>query len=770
MSHALAESVYAWKPSDLLDCCSESTPEGARCEVGWLHHGNRFAFQRVVAQSASDCACGDSRCCPEEMKSCPNDCAPEVCDKLGNCSPNPCNSNGVCELSETFLSCWEDCAETCGNGRCEEVPETCPHDCLERDGDGWCTAAEADASQEYPVDCATRCPDHLGYIQRSGICGDGKCNQQWTCQWGEAESCRTCPQDCGICEWLLSPDAPSAPLTHNLYGLWGSSPTDFYAVGGSGTIIRFDGNAWKPSFSGTTESLRAVAGNSSGLVVVVGSGGTILRQDGVGWTIMNSNTTEDLTGVWVSEENTAFAVGNRGIILYLDGVDWSALDSTTSEPLTDVWGVSPTDVFASGYAGTVLHYDGTRWSAMKPGKRDDYLSVWASSATDVYLGGTTPIHFDGNTWTGLDRSLHDLWGSAPNDVFGVGLQGQIEHFDGSNWVSLQSRGPSLYAVWGFSSTNVFAVGASGTIMHFDGDQWSLMNERAAAYDDVWMDTENTAFLVEALRGDIWRLEVQDPPRLFSDDITRIHAIWGTSTSNIFGVGQSSRIVHFNGSLWQEMEANSAASLNDVWGDAPSNVYAVGHGGTVLHFNGIEWTLMQTPTTENLRSLGTTATGELCAVGTSGTIICLENNAWVADPLGQSDSLSAITGSKTGETFVITSRGKVFSRTESRWLEQLGAGLYKTMPSYGTSNFDFSDGHRGRLFAAGYHSSNTTPLHAGLIAELKSGAWVPAKADFRQVGHRDCPRFRSIDTLGDAAGIAVGSEGVIARYSPQTSTH
>jgi len=40
--------------------------------------------------------------------------------------------------------------------------------------------------------------------------------------------------------------------TNNLYGVWGSSSSDIFAVGVSGTTLHYDGSAWSTQTSGTT--------------------------------------------------------------------------------------------------------------------------------------------------------------------------------------------------------------------------------------------------------------------------------------------------------------------------------------------------------------------------------------------------------------------------------------------------------------------------------------------------------------------------------------
>jgi hypothetical protein len=56
--------------------------------------------------------------------------------------------------------------------------------------------------------------------------------------------------------------------------------------------------------------------------------------------------------------------------------------------------------------------------------------------------------------------LRAVWGSGPEDVFAVGLDGTILHYDGSAWSAMDTpfsssqSPPSLYAVWGSGPNDV----------------------------------------------------------------------------------------------------------------------------------------------------------------------------------------------------------------------------------------------------------------------------------------------------------------------------
>ena len=114
--------------------------------------------------------------------------------------------------------------------------------------------------------------------------------------------------------------------------------------------------AWAPMPSGTTNALYGVWGSSGSDVFAVGQLGTILHCNGSAWSAMSSGTTIILRGVWGSSGSDVLAIGSSGTILHYNGSAWSAMTSGTTNSLYGVWGSSGSDVFAVGLSGTILHY------------------------------------------------------------------------------------------------------------------------------------------------------------------------------------------------------------------------------------------------------------------------------------------------------------------------------------------------------------------------------------------------------------------------------
>jgi len=87
--------------------------------------------------------------------------------------------------------------------------------------------------------------------------------------------------------------------------------------------------------------------------------------------------------------------------------------------------------------------------------------VWASSANDVFVVNTDFIlHWNGSAWrlTGHSWFLHGVWGRSSSDVFAVGINGTIVHYNGRSWTEMNSgTDASLTAISGHGD-KVFAVG------------------------------------------------------------------------------------------------------------------------------------------------------------------------------------------------------------------------------------------------------------------------------------------------------------------------
>ncbi len=162
---------------------------------------------------------------------------------------------------------------------------------------------------------------------------------------------------------------PPTMFNIDLYGVWGSSEQNVYAVGEYGCKK----NTLMLCQSGTHTNIIHTTG----------------WKEGYDWTAVETGSTETLYGIWGSAADDIFAVGEFGTILHYDGTSWSTMDSPTGNNLNAVWGSAAGDVYAVGNSGTILHHDGSSWAAMPSSTGSDLNSVWGSSADTVFIAGSS---------------------------------------------------------------------------------------------------------------------------------------------------------------------------------------------------------------------------------------------------------------------------------------------------------------------------------------------------------------------------------------------
>jgi len=161
-------------------------------------------------------------------------------------------------------------------------------------------------------------------------------------------------------------------------------------------------------------------------------------------------------------------------------------------------------------------------------------------------------------------SLHDVTAISENDVWAVGeikandkLYGAV-HWDGEKWnfielkVGLEIVRPRGILV--LSSNDIWF--ACGSIYHWDGSETTL----------EWLRNIDTPETVEK--------------------------VWGTSSSNLYFVGNAGTIVHYDGSNFTRMTSGTDANLLKIAGiynpaTGKSRIWVTGTG-ILLYYDSSEW--------------------------------------------------------------------------------------------------------------------------------------------------------------------------------------
>jgi len=392
--------------------------------------------------------------------------------------------------------------------------------------------------------------------------------------------------------------------TATLYGVWGTSKTNFFVVGDGGTLGHFTAMGFSPVTTGTTEPLRHVWGSSGSDVYVFGDKGAMLHFNGKKWSkVTGHGATAGLRAAWGSGASDLHVVGEGGAMLRFDGNKWSTTgESATSSTVHGVWASGSTDVHAVSEGGEILRYDGNKWS--KQTLKDHKLrSVWGLGPSNAWAGGMAPnkygllkprvYRFDGKGWADISTGLTGtspspvaaIWGFGPTDVWGMVPGATYEYlfrFDGTKWDKSCSsyQNKDMWGVWGSSAIDVYTIDEVAGLKHYNGIGWDKGTKLAGDYRWIWGSDATNIFLV-GLKGVVARYDGKYLTAMTSNTTRDLWAAWGTGPTNVYAVGAGGAIVRYDGSAWKPMVSGCEHDLRAVWGTKAGQVYVVGDHGAVL---------------------------------------------------------------------------------------------------------------------------------------------------------------------------------------------
>jgi len=240
-------------------------------------------------------------------------------------------------------------------------------------------------------------------------------------------------------------------------------------------------------------SVSAPAATDQWIVGGTTSEGEIMRFDGFTATPIDHGADVGLLNwIHVFGDGQMITVGNDGAVLRSgdDGATWTSEGPVTDQDLWGVWGSSASDVWtvggdATGGVATILHDTGAGFEPItvpelqRPGV-DVFFKVWGSGPDDIYIVGQNGavLHWDGTAleelFVGVSQDLIGVWGDGPDQVVLVGgrRNGAAAIWDGTTWTNPDlGRYPGINGVWVAENTAwvVGDNGAAGTIDLITGE-------------------------------------------------------------------------------------------------------------------------------------------------------------------------------------------------------------------------------------------------------------------------------------------------------------
>lgn len=153
----------------------------------------------------------------------------------------------------------------------------------------------------------------------------------------------------------------------------------------------------------------------------------------------------------------------------------------------------------------------------------------------------------------------------------------------------------------------------------------------------------------------------------------VTALWGTSAQDIWAVGVSGAVLHYNGSFWTALDSGTDNNLYGIWGRGADDIWIGGEKGTVLHFDGERFTAVPTGDTRSIAAVHGNSAGELWMAGNAGLLLHQDREggapAAVDVTFGErvvSANFHGVWSSGPGEVWIVGDKGLVLRYDGARF--------------------------------------------------------------------------------------------------------
>jgi len=284
--------------------------------------------------------------------------------------------------------------------------------------------------------------------------------------------------------------------------------------------------------------------------------------------------------------------------------------------------------------------------------------------------------------------------------------------------------------------------------------------------------------------------------------TTLFAVWGSSASDVYAVGNIGTILHYNGTDWSAETSNTTGQLLSIWGPSSTNIYAVGKeesginkatllrkktAGGAWEFEELKDYITEVFYDYDIYTVWGYAANKVYAGDIYGELFFFDGTGWLKIDPGPGVGSVQITGiwATTSTNIFVTAptRATRFNGTEWIYADAGYPGSVNEVWGSGIDNV-YIAGEQG--FISRYNGSAWLAVLSGTSKNLNSIHGSSASNVFAvgtqgAIVHNKGAGFvdESFNTANDLFGVwaspdgqaafAVGTDGMILKYEPDPVT-
>lgn len=151
-----------------------------------------------------------------------------------------------------------------------------------------------------------------------------------------------------------------------------------------------------------------------------------------------------------------------------------------------------------------------------------------------------------------DGGVIKIWGTSENDLYFVGYNGTIVHYNESGWAKIESgTALDINDIWGFENNNknfIKYIPADNQILRLSSENVisKITTFEGSVVNSLWAKSDNLIYCagdgLTILKNGIW--EKPD-----NSELNLIFRIKASDYNNIAGLSSNREVYHYNGYTW-----------------------------------------------------------------------------------------------------------------------------------------------------------------------------------------------------------------------------
>ncbi len=225
----------------------------------------------------------------------------------------------------------------------------------------------------------------------------------------------------------------------------------------------------------------------------------------------------------------------------------------------------------------LMRWNGIRWSVDRiyyhqngQSFLSSIKSIFAFNDADIWLGMDALLHYDGNNFQskGISKAfqswINKIWGTSSNDLYVVGDNGSIAHYQNGHWSRIESgTEANIGDIWGIpdgsGGYNKYLAADNSMLILDAGNNLQTVNaDPGHSIASLWGKTTRLVYTAGGYGVSLYKNFNWDKPG--GSDINTIYNIKGNAFNDVFGLSSTLSILHFNGFSWRYI----IPSVNNIY--------------------------------------------------------------------------------------------------------------------------------------------------------------------------------------------------------------